>query len=106
MGKKYSPSGYQIIEIDLSHVDDNGYLIIDNEDSKILYDILSKPILPSKPILLKDVRLPIMGFPVIVPNSLSLNYLSFSEGSLTTASCITINYDDVEDKLLVSFSEI
>lgn len=55
MAKKYLPSGYQIINLDV--VDNSGFTISpdDNEDSKILFDVmtlfLDKGIL-KKPILL------------------------------------------------------
>ena len=55
MAKKYTPSGYQIINLEV--VDNSGFTITpdDNEDSKILFDMmalfLDKGIL-KKPILL------------------------------------------------------
>lgn len=52
MGKKYVPSGYQIIEIDVTGKT-NGQTkwSPSTEDEKILFDLLSKPLI-TKPILI------------------------------------------------------
>lgn len=56
MGKKYVPSGYQIINIVLSYDEDaNKYVIEESEDKNILANILLKlsgGVRPTKPILL------------------------------------------------------
>lgn len=56
MGKKYVPSGYQIIRLDL--IEDDGNLIVaDSDDKKLLIEIRKESIIdnnqePLKPVLL------------------------------------------------------
>ena len=76
MSKKYTPSGYQIIVIDTTHVDTDGYLIIDTDDSRRLLEILKTPIEKSKPVFLVDTHTSskFSGFTVRFGDSMWLSY--------------------------------
>ena len=90
MGKKYAPSGYQIINITL--IDDDGDIQIqDSEDKKILEKIIKEKQLFNKPMLLRcrddknDYNL--MGF-VIVDEE---NSFSITNKTLTYLFLYTSN---------------
>ena len=76
MGKKYTPSGYQIISIDVSDQTSGTAFTPETEDEKLLHEILSSGEI-KKPILLRlfgitdDV---LVGFPLIVDNKLTITY--------------------------------
>ncbi len=40
MAKKYVPSGYQIISVDVNETEDNQWYVVESEDSKILKTLL------------------------------------------------------------------
>lgn len=66
MAKKYVPSGYQIINIDLTGKTSGIAFDPVTEDEKMLYDLLvkseEKTTLPNKPILLRVPDVLLMGF--------------------------------------------
>ena len=74
MAKKYVPSGYQIINIDIAGKTSGTAFDPVTEDEKILYDLLVKSeeisTLPNKPILLR------------VPNVLLMGFVAFFSGRL------------------------
>ena len=98
MSKKYTPSGYQIINLDFDRLDD-GYLPKETEDEKILFQILKTGICP-KPILLQEKTTQTTGFPVISYHLLSIQSLLTDFASNTI---IVIKWDYEKDKLLVSY---
>lgn len=76
MGKKYTPSGYQIISIDVSAKTSGTAFTPETEDEKLLHEILSSGEI-KKPILLKLFGIAdtvLVGFPFIIENKLSLTY--------------------------------
>ena len=76
MSKKYVPSGYQIINLDLMDKTVQVPFEPTTEDEKILWNILHKgnTVLPSKPILLgvKTAYLRFLGFGTIADSSITL----------------------------------
>ena len=106
MSKKMTPSGYQIIVIDSSHIDDDNYLIIDNEDAKILKEILSSDKPPKKPILLCDENTTLMGFATYFGKSLSIIHGEV-ELDGDWASCVSLVLELQNDgNILVTENEI
>ena len=74
MGKKYTPSGYQIINIDVTDKTSGTAFTPETEDEKILHEILSSGEI-KKPILLRLFGISntvIVGFPVITDGSMTL----------------------------------
>ena len=104
MAKKYIPSGYQIISIDSTIVDEVGsdeYLKIQTEDDKILEKMFKTNDF-SKPILLMDKGTGLMGFPTIIMGEypyLSLNTVVYDDGNYVGTSLILSWYTN---KILVS----
>lgn len=99
MSKKYTPSGYQIINIDFDRLDEDSYLPKETEDEKILFQILKTGIV-QKPILLHEKTTQTTGFPVISEHLLSIQSLLSDFASNVT---IVVKWDSEEDKLLVTY---
>ena len=104
MAKKYSPSGYYIITIDSSHVDDDGYLIIESEDEKLLYNILSGKV-PYKPILLTDTISTLSGFATLNGVTLNLFSIAFDDGDVDGYTVLKFYYHSDDDKIAVTYQE-
>lgn len=68
MGKKYIPSGYQIINLDLSDKTSGTPFDPETDDEKLLCDLLHNGV--KKPILLQISGL--IGYPVVNGNALYL----------------------------------
>lgn len=93
MSKKYIPSGYQIITIDSSKTDEDGFLIIDNEDAKSLKELFEKGIM--KPVLLTDTYTKLSGFCLFVTShSLHLSNIVINEedSSIDVYSSVELTY--------------
>lgn len=105
MGKKYQPSGYQIIDLsDLDIVAEiQDFHKNETTDTKVLYDLLVKGI--TKPILLKCKSL--LGFAVVNGSTLSLNYAQYDEeGIINTLSSLNVSLSDNEDYISASYYEL
>ncbi len=93
MAKKYVPSGYQIIHVDLTNRDSlTGELDLTKGDNQLLLNILSSDV--TKPILLKVGIITV--FPLINGESISfLEDIEFDEdtGNLNTCSFTRIYVD-------------
>ena len=78
MGKKYVPSGYQIINIDFTSSDSEITVIPSEmtEDEKVLYDILNRGLTETKPILLsireRRMNTRLIGFGVLEDGAINL----------------------------------
>lgn len=105
--KKYVPSGYQIISIDTSRVDDDGNLLEETEDEKVLYEIMRSGKLHRKPILMYakmgNGGAELTGYPVILSNSLTLQQIKLAEGVIDGYTQIILEL--VDNKILVSVEE-
>ena len=103
MGKKYVPSGYQIINIHLLSKEGGGYEIEESDDKEILREILLKrthdETVNVKPILLRavceDYPFDVTTFP-----SLDMNTVKVVNGGLYIG--ITL---DGDEKIVVEISE-
>lgn len=92
MGKKYTPSGYQIINIDVSARTSGIPFTPETEDEKLLHEILSSGEI-KKPILLNVITSlygTITAFPIITDNS-SLLRVAFAGYQLS----ISVDGDDL-----------
>ena len=73
--KKYVPSGYQIINLDISTQTSGTPFAPETEDEKLLHKLLSLPLEEQKPILLKlkspDVIF--IGFPLSMGVNIQIN---------------------------------
>ena len=109
MGKKYVPSGYQIIEIDINRLDGNNVLPKETEDEKVLYDLFINKKLYQKPILLRilnDGEILLNGFAVAYNvNTLFLTAVYVKESALDTAQTVSIYMND-QNIITVKYSEI
>lgn len=97
MGKKYVPSGYQIINITQNDVDDDGYLLLDHEDCKIIFEILlnqkmNKPILMSYQSTAASVSL--CGFAKIYQSSIVLTEINMDSGSISGGNQVKFILED------------
>lgn len=104
MSKKYSPSGYQIINITVPSGTQSGSRIMPTtEDEKALFNLLNYAPEPTKPILLtvymEDDETYFKGVPSVYGSALSLNVVD-TTGSLD--KYISIFSDD--EGLIVSFA--
>lgn len=97
MGKKYVPSGYQIINIDpdIEFDSQTGKLKIESDDSKILRDILKdsteqKPI--KKPVLLCYGTL--IGFAVIKYGHATVSRIAYNGSTIDSIDSADFNYDE------------
>lgn len=92
MGKKYVPSGYQIISIELSDGS-----IIDSEDKEILRDIITNRKLYNKPILIDITDLDndsgICGF--VTFNNYDIVVSSFGLSGKTANPIVYVIKDDL-----------
>ena len=105
--KKYVPSGYQIISIDATRVDDDGNLLEETEDEKVLYEICRSGKLHRKPILM-DVHLGsnglhLTGVPMIVGDRITVQEIQLEEGSISGYTQVILEL--VDDKILVTVEE-
>ena len=74
MAKKYQPSGYYIINLDLSDKTSGTPFTPETDDEKLLFNILSNAII-NKPILLKLVTQNMgtyVGFPLYIGGALKV----------------------------------
>lgn len=108
MSKKYVPSGYQIINLDLSAITTTGGTITPStEDEKLLLDILSKSSIQEtasnlKPILIHIKQLG--GYDITA-------FATLSSGALCITATkygldVRIHTNDDINKLVVEFTEI
>ena len=108
MSKKYVPSGYQIINITDTDIDDDGYLILDHEDCKVLFDIMVHEKY-NKPILLsfnsQENTLQLIGFANIYLNAITLSEIVISGGAVSGGNSVAFNLESNE-KISVSVNEI
>ena len=101
MSKKYVPSGYQIINLDVSDKTSGIPFTPETEDEKILHEILSSGKL-SKPILLHIITgapYEITGFAVKTDNSISLTFGNVGssiteELSISSDKLVWIEYEE------------
>ena len=105
--KKYVPSGYQIISIDVSRVDDDDNLLEETEDEKVLYELCRSGKLHRKPILM-DVKMGVggahlTGFPIILGNSITVQQIKLEEGSINGYTQVILEL--VDNKILVTIEE-
>ena len=107
MGKKYVPSGYQIIDLDVTGLVDGDELPI-NEDSETLKELFKNKQILNKPILLHLKRggSVHMGFVKTSGDTIYYDELLFIRGEgesvvLDTGFTISIYYADDEDKLYI-----
>ena len=102
MAKKYIPSGYQIISIDVSDKTNGTPFTPETEDEKLLYEILSSDKI-KKPILLdfKTSGYHFIGFPNIEIGSKQLILTYGPVGSTVTeimsASSDTLEWEEVAE---------
>ena len=95
MAKKYVPSGYQIINITSTDVDEDGYLILESKDAKILYELLddNNPKIATKPILLNYENI-LIGFAIISGSKLSLCQVTYlSDGTVDSLNQIEFTFE-------------
>ena len=96
MAKKYTPSGYQIIDIsdiDISVWNDTEIDYSSHDDLKVLVECFRKP---TKPILLKSS----IGIGFAVFGLAKIIYTSFEfldDGTINSGEQITIRYEKVDD---------
>ena len=106
MAKKYVPSGYQIINITSTDVDDDGYLILESKDAKILYELLdnNNPKIVTKPILLNYEDI-LIGFAIISGSKLSLCQATYlNDGTLDSLNQVEFIFES--DLVAVTFVNI
>lgn len=95
--KKYVPSGYQILSIDCSRVDNDGNLLEETEDEKVLYELFRNNRISSKPILL-NAYVPsgfsITGFAIYNIGTLSILDLVMEDGSINGYTQVRLTYNN------------
>ena len=98
MGKKYTPSGYQIINIDVSERAGNPFTP-ETIEEKELFAILSKEyIMNEKPILLsiRTSSYEIVGFATLTNNALSLTVAEFVSVVIRLADTDKLQVNEIE----------
>ena len=99
MGKKYVPSGYQILEIESTDKDNDDILLKNTDDEKLLYELFKSGKILEKPILLRVTAsgTPTMcGFPIV---SLSAITLTWTDG--VDYDSYSFSYDSENDEITV-----
>lgn len=99
MGKKYAPSGYQIIEIDVDKVDSDGILLKSTDDAKLLYKLFKTGDYKKKPILLHAYgsSLDVVGMAVTETGAIQLSVAS---------NVITLSYVSSDDEITVDITPV
>ena len=112
MGKAITPSGYYIISIDSSHVDDDGYLLEETEDEKVLYELCRTGKILNKPLLLsiKNNTLIISSFAQVMKYNddalITLNLIGYdSSVVLSTGYTYFIEFVSASDKIVITVGE-
>ena len=98
MAKKYSPSGYYIINLDLTGKTSGNSFDCETEDEKILYDVLVKVGNgeKDKPVLLYLLtdNITMVGFGVTGGGEITLQDLSYSE--ILSIDGVKLNWQEIE----------
>lgn len=110
MVKKYQPSGYQIINLNLTGKTNGTPFDAETEDEKILLDILLKMShqeIPTKPILINIVLSGYMflGFPIMTQQGINLSYVIYDGLNVDSVTSITIRENGANKLVYVLVDE-
>lgn len=105
--KKYVPSGYQILSIDVTRVDENNHLLEETEDEKVLYDLMRNGKLDRKPILLQarhgNSGFVLTGFVIINGVSIQLSDIVLTDGVIDGYTIVKLGWTG--EKVVVEVQE-